>query len=75
MNLDIHEDIRKASTPSTAFYTSQEAYDESLEKVLARSWQWVGDRDLVKVPNQVHPITLLEGSLNEPIVLTRDGKD
>lgn len=75
MNLDIHEDIRKASTPPSCFYTTQEAYDEALEKVLARSWQWVGDCDLVKVPNQVHPLTLLEGSLNEPIVLTRDGKD
>jgi choline monooxygenase len=75
VNLDIHEDIRKASTPTSPLYTSANVYDECLEKVFARSWQWVGDADLVKVPHQVHPLVVLEGSLNEPIVLTRDGKD
>jgi choline monooxygenase len=75
MPLDIHEDIRRASTPAAAFYTSQDSYDACLEKIFARSWQWVGDADIVKVPNQVFPHTLLEGSLEEPIVFTRDGKD
>lgn len=75
MRLDIHEDIRKASTPPSRFYTCPEVYEESLERIFARSWQWIGDEDLVNVPGQVHPLLLLEGSLNEPLVLTRDAKD
>jgi choline monooxygenase len=30
---------------------------------------------MVKVPGQVHPLTLLEGCLDEPLVLTRDTSD
>lgn len=75
MNLDIHDEIRKASTPPSRFYTDPEVYAETNERVLAKSWQWVGTDDLVKVPNQVHPITLLEGSLDEPILFTRDAQD
>lgn len=33
VNLDIHEEIGKAWTPPSVFYTSAEAYDEALEKV------------------------------------------
>jgi choline monooxygenase len=75
VNLDIHEDIRKAHTPPSRFYTDPEALDLTKEKVFARSWQWVGDVDMVKVPGQVHPFTLLEGCLDEPCVFTRDTDD
>ncbi len=75
MPLDIHADIRKACTPHASFYTGADSYAACLEKIFATSWQWVGDADIVKVPNQVHPHTLLEGSLDEPILFTRDGKD
>ena len=51
MNLDIHEDICKASTPRSCFYTSPEVYRDSLEKVFARSWhekQVVGIVEIVR---------------------------
>jgi len=35
----------------------------------------VADLERVKVPGQVHPFTLLEGSLDEPLLLTRDRSD
>jgi len=75
VKLDIHEDIRKASTPPSRFYTDPDVYELGIEKILARSWQWVGLDDLVKVPKQTHPFTLLDGSLNEPLLFTRDAQD
>jgi len=75
VNLDIHEDIRQAWTPTSRLYTDPEIYQKGIESILARSWQWIGTDDLVKVPNQVHPITLLEGSLDEPLLVTRDAQD
>lgn len=75
MNLDIHADIRKASTLPGRFYRDPETYAVVLERVFAPSWQFAGDAALVRVPGSVHPLTLLDGSLSEPLVLTRDEND
>jgi choline monooxygenase len=75
VNLDIHEDIGKASTPSSRFYTDPDVYAETVEKALARSWQWVADDSSVKVPGQTYPFRLLEGSLDEPLLFVRDAQD
>lgn len=69
------KDIREAETLSPSFYADPDLYRRSLESVFARSWQLVGDTDRLKIPGQVLPVTLLEGSLNEPILLTRDRDD
>lgn len=45
------------------------------ERIFARSWQFIGDTEHVKVPGAVHPFVLLEGFLDEPMVLTRDMDD
>jgi len=50
-------------------------FDLMRERVFARSWQFIGDTDCVKVPGTVYPFTLLEGFLDEPMVLTRDRDD
>ncbi len=71
----LKEDIRQAETLPASFYTDPDFYRGSLERIFARSWQFVGDTDRLKVPGQVIPLTLLEGSLNEPILLTRDRED
>ncbi|HMS56406.1 MAG TPA: Rieske 2Fe-2S domain-containing protein, partial [Fimbriimonadaceae bacterium] len=75
MDYGIHPSVEQASTLPSRFYTGQEDFDRSLDSIFARSWQWVGDASLAKVPGQVSPITLLEGSLNEPLVLTRTMDD
>ena len=72
---EIDPEIANASTPPGRFYTDPEAYRASIDKVFAQSWQFVGDADLARVPGQVHPFTLLEGSLSEPLVITRDRDD
>src|SRR5262249_34860478 len=41
----------------------------------ARSWRGGADADRVKVPGAVHPVTLLEGGLDEPLLLARDRDD
>lgn len=72
---EIHEDIRRASTPPARFYRDPAYFEWSRDAVFAKSWQWIGDTDLARVPGQVHPFTLLEGCLSEPLVLTRDTGD
>lgn len=75
MNLDVHAEIEKASTLPAAFYKDPGMLERCREQVFARSWQFIGDSDVVKVPGSVHPFTLLEGFLDEPMVLSRDMED
>lgn len=75
MRFAIDPDIRRAETMPARFYTDPHIYNDSLGRVFAKSWQWIGDTEVVKVPGQTHPLILLEGSLNEPILLTRDTDD
>ncbi len=77
MDFGLHVDsaVERASTIPSRFYTDQCVFDAAKDAIFGRSWQWVGDTDLVKVPGQVHPFTLLEGCLDEHLVLTRDRDD
>ncbi len=68
----IDTDIAKAKTIDTAYYTSPVYYEESKEKIFAQSWQLVGDKDKVQEPGSAYPFTLLEGYLNEPLLITND---
>lgn len=70
----IHPDIAKAKTIDTEYYTSTECYEESKEKLFAKSWQLIGDMNKVKEPGSAYPFTMLEGYLNEPLLLTKDKK-
>lgn len=73
--LDIHPDITRAWTPHSEFYTSDAAFQHCREKVFARSWQFVGDETLARVPGQVHPFNFLDGCIDEPLLLSRDRDD
>ncbi|MCI0449150.1 MAG: aromatic ring-hydroxylating dioxygenase subunit alpha [Chlorobi bacterium] len=75
MNYFINPDIRKASTLPAEFYRSEEIYQLSKEKIFAKCWHLIGDTDLVKIPGAVHPFTILEGYIDEPLLLTRDSDD
>jgi choline monooxygenase len=65
------EPIERARTLPSRLYHDPEVHARVCERVLARSWQVVGDADRLKAPGHVLPLTLLEGSLDEPLVLTR----
>lgn len=68
----IDADIAKAKTIHTDFYTEKNFYDASREKIFASLWQFIGDIDLIKNSGDSYPFTLLEGYLNEPLLLTKD---
>lgn len=73
--LEIDADIAKASTLPGWFYTDPKAYAESVPRIFERTWHWLGDTDSIRTPLQATPATLLEGCLDEPLVLTRDAED
>jgi choline monooxygenase len=75
LDLAIDPDIRRARTLPARVYSDPELHRLARERVFARSWQCVAELDRVKVPGQVHPFTLLEGTLDEPLLLARDGDD
>lgn len=68
-------DITRAWTLPGRAYGDPGVHELARERVFRRSWQLVGDAEAVKVPGQVSPVTLLEGCLDEPILLTRDRAD
>lgn len=76
MNLfNIDEDISKAHTIPSQFYTDEKFFELSKEKIFLKTWQYACDTDSVKVPGQIHPFYLLENFLDEPLIFTRDRSD
>ena len=72
----IHSEINRAETLPSSFYTMQENYDKSIENIFVRSWQYIGDRSqLLKSPENVFPVTLLDQSIGEPLILETSGEE
>jgi choline monooxygenase len=71
----IDPDIKKASTLPSEFYRSEDVYQAAKEKIFTKCWHFIGDTDLVKIPGSVYPFTILEGYVDEPLILTRDSED
>src|SRR5262245_59266288 len=72
---EVHPDIAQASTLPARFYSDPEVFEACRERVFARSWQFIGDLEAMRAPGHVQPVTMLEGFLGEPILLTRDDAD
>ena len=73
--LFISPEIEKSKTLHTDFYTHPAYFEAAKEQIFAQTWQFVGDTDLVSEAGSVHPFTLLEGYLDEPLLLTQDEKN
>jgi choline monooxygenase len=69
---EIDPDIAKAQTPHKDFYTDLQLFQLLKEKLFAPSWQFIGDTDRLKEPGDTYPLTLLDGWLDEPLVLVKD---
>jgi choline monooxygenase len=67
--------IEESWTLPGAYYSDLEKYERGKEQYFLNSWQFIGDSNLVKVPGQVYPFTFLPGSIDEPLVLSRDTRD
>lgn len=72
---NINEDISLAETLPSDFYTSDEYFEKSKEKIFSGCWQYVCDKSVVKVPGQIYPFYFLENFLDEPLMFTRDKDD
>lgn len=68
-------DIKRAQTLPANFYKDEKLFEQAKEKIFSRSWQLIGDIDRLKAPGQVVPVTVLDGFLSEPLILTRDNDD
>lgn len=72
---DIDPDIRLASTLPAEVYTDPAVFERLRETVFARSWQLVADEGDLAESGKHHPVTLLPGLLDEPLLFTRDESD
>jgi choline monooxygenase len=81
--LDIDPDIRRARTLPAWFYRSQEVHEWLRERVLARSWQIVAHESQLRLDEDgqgealtpgAWPLRFLPGSVDEPLLLTRDDR-
>jgi choline monooxygenase len=70
---EVDADVARARTLPPAFYLDAEVYAAVREAVFARAWHWIGTLDEVREPGSLAPRTLLPGSLDEPLLLARDG--
>ena len=71
----IDPEISQAETLPASFYKDPEVFDAIKEKIFLKTWQFVGDENLVALPQSVYPLVLLENYLTEPILLVRNEKD
>src|SRR5688572_31964452 len=70
--VEIDADIRAAATLPARVYSDPAYYALQQDRVFARSWQAATDAARVKAPGHVLPFTLLEGCLDDPLVITPD---
>jgi len=64
----IDPDIRRAKTLSSSFYTDKRFFGLSKERIFARTWHFAGRVDEVE---NLKPVTLLPGVLDEPVLLSK----
>lgn len=70
--LSVNPNIAQAKTINTDFYLKPDYFEASKEKIFAQSWQFIGDADQVKESGWVTPVSLLEGHINEPLLISKD---
>jgi choline monooxygenase len=73
--LAVDRDIARAETLPGWVYTDPAVFEAQRDAVFRRSWQVAAAAEAVRTPGSVYPFTLLEGCLDEPLLLTRDLED
>ncbi|MCS6979543.1 MAG: aromatic ring-hydroxylating dioxygenase subunit alpha [Flavobacteriales bacterium] len=72
MLYQVAQDIREARTLPATYYRDPKALDTLREHVFPVVWHYVGSEDQCPEPGWLHPVTLLPGFLDEPLLLSRD---
>lgn len=65
---EIDQDIRKAKTLSSEFYTDEKYFEYAKEKIFARTWHFAGAEGEI---TGLKPYNILPGILDEPVVFAR----
>jgi choline monooxygenase len=68
----VDPEIARARTLDTAFYNDPLWLKRTRDEIFVPSWQFVGDSAMVGAQGACHPVDLLAGFLDEPLLLTRD---
>jgi choline monooxygenase len=71
LEFHVDADIRRAQTLPGSFYVDPRVFAALRERVFAPSWQCIGDAARLDAPGTLQPRTLLEGMLDEPLLLAR----
>lgn len=74
-DLTIDADIARAWTLPGRVYADPDVYEAQRARVFGRSWQLAILLDHVRTPGHVYPLTLLDGALSAPLLVTRDLDD
>ena len=70
--ISINKDIAKATLLSPDFYTCDDFFEDTKDKIFSRSWQFVVHKD--SIDDSIYPFSFLEGLINEPyILINKDG--
>ena len=70
--IEIADEIAVAETLPAEVYHEPHWYERAKQQIFARTWHFIGKVEEPKAPGHVQPFTLLEGCLDEPLVLTVD---
>ncbi|MDH3493007.1 MAG: Rieske 2Fe-2S domain-containing protein, partial [Acidobacteriota bacterium] len=68
---EINSDISVARCLSPSFYLDDVYFESSRDHIFSRTWQFAG---LKSDADNIRPVTLLEGFLDEPLIVTYDGE-
>jgi choline monooxygenase len=74
MALSINRNIKKAHTLPADFYTNPAIFEKTKDQIFARTWHIAARSEEISKPNFVHPFTLYENYLDEPLLLTEDAQ-
>ncbi|MFN3342336.1 MAG: aromatic ring-hydroxylating oxygenase subunit alpha [Flavobacteriales bacterium] len=71
----VSKDIREAFTLPGAFYNSEEGLELCRKRLFHRSWQYIADSEVIRLPDSAYPFDFMEGFIEEPLLFTRDKQD
>jgi choline monooxygenase len=68
----IDQETAHAGTLPGSFYREQEQYEQIIEKIFYQTWQFVSPINVLVDGPCAYPFRLLPGSIDEPLVLTKN---
>lgn len=71
---NISDDISASNTLPASFYTNENYFQELKDKVFAKSWQLIGDDEMIKSENSVYPFVFVEHFMEEALLLSKNEK-